>query len=253
MKPKTKARLTTFFSQTDHGPGCYNKPDFLAIEEDDPLALEGYALHVLKVGPRENLSKEIFILDTAEWLAHRLSTLGEDESRVLCRYASVTMINVLEEMGVWCFGVNGSLSVFAPPVPENPGSHLRIRDDKGKPGHTWVIAPPFLIVDVTAKFQGWTRGVKAALPPVVLEREPIQEPPLYDRWVAPHLQSNPMLQAAFQRHTRNLWTWLPCHRVEKAGVTIHYLPGGVTLSEAGEEPAFAGFKPSHILRDIRRL
>lgn len=254
MRAKTdvETRLTAFFSKAGRKPGCYNEAEFLEIEQADANALEAYAQHVLKVGPVENQGKEDLIAKVASWLSRHLTALRPEESRGQCRHASMVMMNVLENLGIWCFGINGSLSVYAPPVSRNAGHHFYIKDVEGKPGHTWIVAPPYWIVDTTAKFQGWPEKVKTAVPPVLLEREPTIEPPLLDRWLAPPLRRIPDARQAFQRLQQIFWTWLPCHRVEHPGVRLHYLPGGVTVPTAGEEPDFTGLKPSDILRDIRK-
>ena len=250
-KSKVATRLTDFFSQKGRIPGCYNEDEFLKLEREDPNVLERYAQHVLKVGIQENLGKEKMIAHAAEWVSQRLSTLKPQESRGLCRHASMTMVKVLESLDVWCFGVNGSLSVFAPPHPENPGYHFRIKDVEGKPGHTWVIAPPFMVIDATAKFQGWPNKVRDAVPPLLMEREPTVEPPLFERWVAPPLRAVPEFLRAFDQYRKELWTWLFCYRVEKAGANVHYLPGGVALPPTDEEADFTGISLSDIIREIR--
>lgn len=252
-KTEVDTRLKAFFSKPGRTPGCYNETEFLEIEQEDANALETYAQHVLKVGPNENQGKESLIAEVANWLTRHLAKLRPAESRGQCRHASMIMMSVLEELGVWCFGINGSLSVYAPPNPRNPGYHFYIKDVQGKPGHTWIVAPPYWIVDTTAKFQGWPESVKAAVPPLLLEREPTIEPPLLDRWLAPPLRSIPDARQAFRFLQKTFWTWLPCHRVEQPGVRVHYLPGGVTVPTVGDEPDFAGIKPSDILREIRAL
>lgn len=250
-KTDLNARLASFFAKPGRKPGCYNEAEFLEIEQEDTCALEAYAQHVLKIGPVENQGKETVIADVANWVTRHLTTLTPDESRGQCRHASMIMMSVLEDLGVWCFGVNGSLSVYAPPVARNPGHHFYIKDTKGKPGHTWIVAPPYWIVDATAKFQGWPGVVKAAVPALLLEREPKVEPPSLDRWLAPTLRRVQDFRQAFPWLEQTFWSWLPCYRVEQPGVRLHYLPGGVTVPAAGEEPDFTGIKASDILRDIR--
>ena len=109
----------------------------------------------------------------------------------------------------------------------------------------------FMIVDATAKFQGWPPLVRNAIPPFIMERDPPVEPPLFDRWAAPPLRSIPDFKRAFQGYQKSFWSWLPCYRVEKPGLKAHYLPGGVALSPAGEVVEFADLDLTDVIRQIR--
>lgn len=223
-------RASEFFSRDDLVPGCYDDPAFRVLEEFDPTILERYALHVLTEGAKRNAGREDAIKGVAERFSTVLAGMSPAQSQGQCYQLTGTIIRGLELLGVWCFGTKGAISVY---TPENPcGAHLHAIDTSdfgGEPGHFWVVAPPFMVIDCSIYYQGWAPSVRAAMDRLVLSKETIPEPPNFDRLAAPMFRRDPRALATFHHLKQRVWSWLNCFRIEQDGARLHYVPYGVTL------------------------
>lgn len=134
-------------------------------------------------------------------------------------------------MGVWCFGTRGATSVYTPANPQ--GAHLHAIDTSdfgGEPGHFWVVAPPYAVIDCSIYYQGWDPRVMAAMDRLVLAKTTIPEPPNFERLAAPMFRRDPRALMTFASLQRSgFWSWLNSFRIEQARARIHYTPYGIKL------------------------
>ena len=248
-----KARARAFMTKIGRKPGCYNDPDFLALEKEDPSVLEEYARFVCERSvsdyDRDRIRRAV-----GATVKTVVSSLTETEATGRCADVSSAIITMLEAQGTWCFGVKGSVRFsFARELglgdrffwvrdkPDFPGAFL---------GHAWVVAPPVMIVDGTARFQHWPDGQARHIPsPIYTEDAPAVEPDprLFAAVPPPRTMSwHPSLL--------DLWSWCPPRRVREGGVTVWYQPDGISLPEATldkiDNITIGGRKPSAFFEEV---
>lgn len=238
-------QVEQFFSRDDLAPGCYDHPDFLTLERSDPKVLERYAFHVLTEGAKRNAGKEHVIETVAKRFSAALAGMSPDESYGQCVSVSGKLIRALEMLGIWCIGAKGSVSVYTSDGCNPDGWHFFAIDDvdhvDGTPGHLWVVAPPFTVVDCSIYYQGWEPGLKAVMDSLVLTMTSAPETPDFQRFAAPAYRRDPRAHATFAGLQRSLWPWFSCLLVELKGVRLHYLPCGIMAPEqAASQLTFIG-------------
>lgn len=145
----------------------YNHPAFLEAERSDPSLLEHYAAWV-----RARKMDRAY-LDHARMVVPKIAQtvareILRDGQTGVCMDASMMITKMLEEQGIWCYAAKGALSVNHPGLGDP--TYFWFFDEMEVPGHVWVVAPPFEVVDVVLKAQPYSRGEDALLPEyVVLE------------------------------------------------------------------------------------
>ena len=166
----TKALL----QESSARPGCHHGEAFRRLEKvAGPGAIDAYAQHVLGRSYSESeLARARTIVRT---MAEQVVThAGPADLTGLCKDVANTVIGVLEREGIWCFGVAGSVQFVFSPDTHLDDRYFWVRDE-GEPGsflgHAWVVAPPFGVVDCTAKHQRWENGEGAFVPAPVLAEE----------------------------------------------------------------------------------
>jgi hypothetical protein len=135
----------------------YDQKAFLASEVRDPTFLENYAKWVA-LRPRDEAYNN-HVRNVVPRLTEIIATaLRKDGMQGGCVAASGMLTRMLDRLGVWSFGVAGSLTLEVERAKLWRG--LQCVDDKDFPdaalGHSWVIAPPYTIVDAAIALQRWT-------------------------------------------------------------------------------------------------
>jgi hypothetical protein len=139
---------------TNFAPGFLDDPAFLTAEAADPLVLEKYA---------EFIEERSFDGAYLKWAKERVSQLLAfmhpllvKEGRLgACVDVSGALARMLECDGIWCYCVNGALSIY----PDSwtgvaPFHYAPISNQtQSRAAHSWVVAPPFRIIDLTVKLQ----------------------------------------------------------------------------------------------------
>jgi len=154
-----------------------DKPNFLNDAEhidyvgQDPQFIETYACFIQRRTYSDSYRKqsEKLIRIASQVLHQELITDGRLGA---CIDASGVLTQVLELLGVWSYQVVGALTVLFPPDSGIEPLYF-YPYDVGKrqfaAAHSWIVAPPFAIVDVTISTQPYISGVNAFLPDVVLQ------------------------------------------------------------------------------------
>jgi hypothetical protein len=226
--------------------GFYDQPAFVAIEQANPAALEWYSSWVLQ-RPRDaayNQYARTTVRKVASIVEQRLAA-----SRALgaCVNAATAMARMLDELGVWSFAVRGSLTIEIPTQPEAGRRYFPecdlLADPEAATGHAWLVAPPFLVVDLTLRHQKWVDlhpAIAAFLPAVVAaENGHIIHPHWYDvisdSAIAanriPQSKLNDNLPYRFKPELKRIERSLPGRDIRVEGLSLRYIAGGVTVSE----------------------
>lgn len=151
--------------------GFHDSPAFVAAERVDPSVLELLARFV------ESRSYSDAELETAERViraaAETVQAAVEADGRPgLCVVASGVLSRILDALGVWNYCAKATLTVEFPPEVSSSTRHFYSIDQGSfEAPHAVVIAPPFTLVDITARYQAYdTLGMAEALPRLVMDK-----------------------------------------------------------------------------------
>lgn len=158
---------------SNRNPGFYDDPLFIDRETTDPSFLEKYA---------EWVNLRPITTSYGEHVTHTLTTIAPiivhafDQVGGVGRCVDVSNFTsrCLERLGIYNYIHAGGFKISLRSSPSFPSQHLWVFDQldpgAGQLGHVWVVAPPFNIVDLSIKAQGWVPMVKAAMPEFILEK-----------------------------------------------------------------------------------
>lgn len=217
--------------------GCYNDADFLRIEATDPKgALEAYARYVTKRPLSSEYTEHVRrVIPVA---LDKLTTAASDqEIQRNCVAVSMAMLQTLEQEGIWGFVLRGSVR-FRFPLGSGIRDSFFWANDHAPvghaAGHAWLVAPPFRVIDITARYQGW-RGGEAQFLPKWIALEKVRQKTYETELLAPPETRKGARPAP--SHTA-LWKSFSPFEVQVNGVQVFYQPMGVTvpaepMSEAG--------------------
>lgn len=151
-------------------PGFYDEPNFLKIEESNASFLDNYSAFIQKKKFSEDyLNKARVIIPVVAKLLYQ--ELLKERELGACINASMVLSKILEREGIWCYLVNGSLTID---FPKSLGiSTKHFWDIDGRPNncnaaHGWLCAPPFNVVDITEKLQPYQEREEKYLPDYIL-------------------------------------------------------------------------------------
>ncbi|UQN05404.1 hypothetical protein [Deinococcus sp. QL22] len=242
-------------------PGFITGAPFHAAAELDPFLSEAYARFVLtrpQSGTEAAHARDV-VVQTAR-MVHGL--LLKDGRLGHCLATAQLLSRLLNAQGIWNAVINGALGVT---LPSTRLSLPALSDLQGTTvtGHAWVLAPPFLVVDVSVQRQPWDEHLPL-LPQVVLSEQ--LEPA--------HVYADTLLRAeayaALRRELDRLPTvadvqarvpWLtkalrrlPIGGLRFGDVRLDYLPLSVPLGHAEErsEERLAGHSAQSILQQLTR-
>lgn len=166
-------RLTAEFISAGVDPtafGFYDQPAFRAQEQRDEAYLEKYAEWVA-TRPID-AAYEAHVRTAVPKLASLVATaLADDDMQGGCMTAFSMLTRMLDQLGVWSFGVIGSANLDVPHLDLRRCLHTIDRKDfpDAVLGHAWVCAPPFFVVDASLALQHWSGTPMADfVPPAVV-------------------------------------------------------------------------------------
>jgi hypothetical protein len=238
-------------------PGFYDHPAFLAAEREDNAFLNRYARFV-DVRPYEadylrRASAEIPVL--AETLHH---ILVQDGRKGACVDMSGAISRILDREGFWNYSVKGSLTITFPPGSSIEPRYFRSVDTGNfVAGHAWVVAPPFLVLDVTLRQQPYKDKASEYIPDYVLATEAGTRPAsvedvyspeaLFPRGVHPAARkpSLRILDPNIAQFTRVF----PPRVIHSGATTLDYIPVAIGMTEEdleGLQYPFTGRYPKEL-------
>lgn len=217
-------------------PGFFDDPQFVAEENRDRRFLELYSEWVVHrertadydAHVREVLAKLAPIitarLDRHHWFGSCIAVTG-----ILTR--------MLDRLGVWNTVMKGSVSVRK---PDGQSRHFAVIDEHEghgyESGHSWLVAPPFDIVDLSLYHQRWRAGDEAfqtLAPKVVLAEGTEIVKARADDVIAPALIRS---GADAEMHRalpdqRRFGAIFPARRVTLDGLVLRYVASGATAPD----------------------
>lgn len=226
--------------------GFYDQPAFLAAERRDGAFLEQYALWV-QSRPR-TIDYDARVREIVPRLAEFLADLFEREDmQRSCVHVSSMMPRILDRLGVWSFGLKGSMIAEVAredlwrgqsmcDIPDFPGAEL---------GHAWVVAPPFVIVDGTIRLQNPAGDrMNDFTPPIVAVEDAPLIKPTVDDVVSAELrafhesregQLDSQLHHRLVPQLKRFGSAFPSREVRFGDLALRYVPAGVRISDVGLE------------------
>lgn len=221
-------------------PGFYDDPNFVAEEKKDVDYLNNYASFV-RNRPYElpYLSKARAEIPVIAEVVH--GELVADGRLGACIDVGMMLSRILEQEQYWNYQVKGSLTIDFPAKyrirPKYFWSFdLILRGTRGfAAAHSWIVAPPYGIVDIAIKQQPYTEGGDLLPPMVVTENLKRTElaikdviSPEYLAWakaqrgLSPQgvVQTDIPYLAKFERR-------FPPGRVTVGGLRLKYTPVGI--------------------------
>lgn len=148
----------------------YNSPEFLKAEQRDNNMLSFYACHVEQLEFTEAQTKRNSRCIEQLCKALHKFLLGDIQVGT-CVDLSGMLSKFLEAYGIWNYCVSGSMNFHNPALQvEGNTTYFWSIDMTPKPGHVWVVAPPFRIVDLSIKTQPYTANELDLLPSYILQK-----------------------------------------------------------------------------------
>lgn len=162
-------------------PGFYDHPNFLLIEEKNASYLSNYAKFVHE-RPRDE-SYDDFVKKAVPLIVnfYHDKHIGKDSDNSRTEFTNI-ISKALEKAGVWNYVVKGSVTIDFPDASDIPRHNFWSIDYDGySAAHTWIVAPPFYVVDVSLKTQAFSAEEAEHLMPTSCdEANNIIEPELED-------------------------------------------------------------------------
>lgn len=212
-------------------PGFYDDASFIHAEQSDPAFIENYAKYVRYRDYTDEYLKDARAV--IQRMAERLSNELQQDGRLsTCIIATKALTRMLERQGIWCYSVGGSLVVDPPSESGLSPVSLYAFDlvQNGNPGfeagHTWVVAPPFEIIDLTIKQQPYPESALDKLLPnyILAEKPPILIPEVNN-------YCNPELLHAYLRDPRI--TKFVTNAVKQVSSLQHHVPSSTVVTDCG--------------------
>lgn len=227
--------------------GFYDQPAFIAQEAHDGTFLEQYARWVQSRPRTSDYDERTRII--VPRLAHMLADLFEDNGlHRSCVHAASMMPRILDRLGVWGFGIRGSFVMNVP--SKNLWRGQQIQDIEDFPGaslgHSWIVAPPFVIVDPTIRLQNpLGDSMNPYTPPITALEDACTVRPTVDDIVSSDMQAlwarrlggfDPQLHHRLEPNLRAFGSIFPAREARIGDLVVRYIPIGVGASnEALEE------------------
>jgi hypothetical protein len=245
-------------------PGFQDDQRFLALERANPRLMENYAEFVETRSYSneylERARRQIMIIARAFG-----DSVARDGRLGACIDASGYLARMLDHIGVWNYVARSTLTLE---FGESTGlgvSYFTSIDIGDRPivaPHEMVVAPPFVVVDVTARQQPYSGNHRKYVPALILADQYVP-----NQWQIEDIVSAEMIHLAkVSRRTphslisaanKEIMTKLPARVVQHDNVKMKYVPlavGGFTeqLADVGTSPRsykFEGRTPLEIFTE----
>ncbi len=149
----------------------YDSLEFLQHEQVNPRFLEAYAEYVKE----KKYSSEYFKRAAKEipYIAKILNEeLRKDGRLGACIDVSLVLGRILEREGFWNYLTKGSLTIDFPSESKIQTKYFWSVDNGDfESGHTWIVAPPFNVIDIALKRQVYKENEQDYLTNTILNTE----------------------------------------------------------------------------------
>ncbi|EHQ26428.1 hypothetical protein [Mucilaginibacter paludis] len=219
--------------------GFYDDPGFLWEESATPDFLENYAAFVqLKKYDESYLRRAtVEIPFICNLLYNELVNHGQFGASIDISFA---LVRILEAEGFWNYIVNGSSTIeFQSKLKLKPRYFWSFNvNPEPVGGHTWIVAPPFNIIDLTLKQQPYAFGEEKWLPDTVITKDfKIYKPREIDL-ISPDLSLIMNVQGNAGSNLSRIKTnysvfarLFKPNQIETGDLKIKYIPAGLSVPE----------------------
>jgi hypothetical protein len=237
------------YNSTD-APGWYDDARFLRTAQANPALWIEYAQEAARRGAEpEAAAHARRVLDA---VLPKLADLFEaDGTRGDCLKRALLLHRLLESAGVWCWAAQGGMTAEFPrewrlaPIGYRP---LNLND---RPGHCWLVAPPYRVVDLSLRHQADGRAERHLPAILAVEHAESLALSLLDIADAPLLAlagnaEPPPAMRAFNRD-------FPASRFMRERIRYRYVPTAVAIPGPPLEQwthRFGGLTPRQIFDEI---
>ncbi|WP_299933016.1 hypothetical protein [uncultured Pelagimonas sp.] len=252
--------LTDLGVKTDQFGFC-DEREFLAAERSNPTILETYAKWVM-LRPRDaNYDAHVnrIVPKLAQLVA---AVLEEDELEGSCEMACSLLTKSLDRLGVWSVGIVGSSTFEVKGKNIWRGLHTVDRPDfpGARLGHTWVCAPPFIVVDASIKRQRWSGdAIYPYVPSIILDNHGQKTKPTPKDVISSEIRGEMMMVhgtipdgVIYQRepNLKKFSETFPATEVMVDELTARYIPTAASLADGTLEEINGGGDKGRIGREI---
>ncbi len=262
--PDNQRELEAWFTQIGVDvtrPGLHDTPQFLHAEARYPDALNNVARLVeARAYTEEDLAQaERKILVAADAVARRVA---QDGRPGLCVVASGILSRMLDALQVWNYTAKSNLTITFPhAISRSPRYFYSLDSGEFTAAHAVVVAPPFVVIDVTVRQQSYeTSAMGQYLPTIASTKEYSPYRVTADQLISPEFRANLRMHgigadaflAKHQAHMLELMRHLPSRQISLESGSLGYGIVAVTgyqerLSEMqGEFISIDGLTPLQI-------
>lgn len=252
--------LTDLGVKTDQFGFC-DQREFLAAEGKNPALLEIYAKWVM-LRPRD-AKYDTHVNRIVPKLARLVATvLEEDELEGSCEMACSLLTKSLDRLGVWSVGMVGSSTFEVKGKNFWRGLHTVDRADfpGARLGHTWVCAPPFIVVDASVKRQRWSGDeIYPYVPSIILDNHGRKTKPTPQDVISTEIRGE-MIMAwgtipngviyELEPDLKKFSETFPATEILVDKLTARYIPTAAILSDGTLEEINGGSDKGRIGREI---
>jgi hypothetical protein len=154
-----------------------------------------------------------------------------------CVTACNDLMHWLEANNVWCYAMSGSLEIWSKQNDFESVAFSAI-NPYTPVGHHWVVAPPYLMIDVSLWNNHFVPELKANIPkPILLERVALIQKPSLEALVAGELtdllkrqMTLAEINQALGHDIHRFWQNFPAVRIEFPTISLEYTPVQMVLS-----------------------
>lgn len=134
-------------------PSFCHSPAFLHAERTVKTIVDDYADFVLTRPVADVAAVRATILKTCDFIHRKLKAEGQLGA---CIDISMLVCEFLAAQGIWSFATKGGLTLHQPSAPRSAWlrmAPITATDNPSSTGHSWVVVPPFDVVDLTVFLQ----------------------------------------------------------------------------------------------------
>ncbi len=163
--------LEDFFRQTGVEPGTpgfHDTEPFKQLEREDPRVMN-FLANLVEARPystQELQDAESKIRAAVEVMSAHVE---RDRRHGRCVAVSGVLSRMLDELGVWNYTAKASMTVHFPDsISREPRYFYSVDENQFTAPHAIVVAPPFTLIDLTARHQAYDNPrMSPSLPPIV--------------------------------------------------------------------------------------
>lgn len=219
--------------------GFYDSPEFMEVEKRNPTFLESYAQYVLEKEYSDGYLRKAEI--EIPFISNILNEELKKDGRLgACIDMSIALCRILEKEGFWNFMTKGSLTLeFPDNLNIRPKYLWSVDFGNFQAGHSWIVAPPFTVVDSALRQQIFKEGEGKYIPDTICTKSkitaPIQEidiiSPAASRYLISHGIKKNRLEYCHPNFEKLVNVFKPVKYVHINGVVFKYFTIAISMPD----------------------